>query len=109
MRLSQLAQDEDFQERSRTLFGQAHRLAVMTAIARSAGDVNPGDLAAELGFRAQSSIQGPMRDLLEAGLISELPDAGMRRKFYRREKSMVWAWIEELAEQFEHERSYQSS
>ena len=104
--LAQLASNERLQKLSRTLFGQAHRLAVMTAIARSDGDVNPGDLAEQLGFRAQSSIQGPMRDLVEAGLISELPEVpGMRRKYYRREESKVWAWIEEVAAQFEQERS----
>jgi hypothetical protein len=81
----------------------------MCAIARSGGDVNPGDLAADLGFRAQSSIQGPMRDLLKARLISELPDVGTRRKSYHREERKVWAWIQEEVAQFEQEGSLQKS
>jgi hypothetical protein len=107
-RLARLASDKDFQALSRTLFGQAHRLAVMSAIARSRGVVNSGDLAADLKFRAQSSIQGPMRDLLKAGLLSELPDVGTRRKLYERKECSVWAWIEEVVEQFEQEGSLQS-
>ena len=89
------AQDLELQGRSRVLFGQAHRLAVMHAIAQSDGLFNPGDMAAELGFRAQSSIQDPIRDLVSAGLISRRDNPEGRRTYYARNESKVWEWIEE--------------
>lgn len=75
----------------------------MIAVARSSsGVVNPGDLAAELGFRAQSSIQDPLRDLCAAGLLTRLPDTS-GRTYYERETSRVWAWIRDL--ELDHYRS----
>jgi hypothetical protein len=97
------AEDEALIALSRILFGQRHRLAVMIAVARSSsGVVNPGDLAAELGFRAQSSIQDPLRDLCAAGLLARLPDTS-GRTYYERQESKVWAWIEDLNR--EHQRA----
>jgi DNA-binding transcriptional ArsR family regulator len=90
-----MAEDSELQALSRILFGQAHRLAVMFAIARGDGLFNPGDMSAELGFRAQSSIQDPLRDLEKAGLITRSPKVGTR-VFYTRNPSKVWPWIEEI-------------
>ena len=90
-----MADDGELQALSRILFGQAHRLAVMFAVAQGDGLFNPGDMAAELGFRAQSSIQGPLRDLEKAGLITRSPKVGSR-VYYTRNPSKVWAWIEEI-------------
>lgn len=100
-----LADDPDLQALSRVLFGQAHRLTVMLGVARSNGVFSPGDLAFELGFRAQSSIQDPLRDLALAGLVSRLPKVG-NRSYYRRCESRAWDWVEELATQCQanHER-----
>lgn len=84
---------------SRTLFGQAHRLSVMVAIARGDGVVNPSDLASGLGL-VQSSIQLPMRDLEAAGLISRLPTS-VGRTYFTRSKSKVWEWAEELVSSFD--------
>ncbi|MBM7784431.1 helix-turn-helix domain-containing protein [Tenggerimyces flavus] len=81
---------------SKVVFGQELRLAVMLVIARSDGLVNPGDIAWELGLRAQSSIQDPLRDLQAAGLVSRAPRMGGKR-YYRRNPSLGWAWAEELA------------
>lgn len=91
-----LAEDLDLQALSRVLFGQAHRLAVMIAIAAGEDIFNPSDLAFELGYRAQSSIQDPLRDLVAADLISRLPKVG-GRTYFQRNPSKVWAWIGELA------------
>jgi hypothetical protein len=93
--VSAFADDKELQALSRILFGQAHRLAVMFAVARGDGLFNPGDIAAELGFRAQSSIQDPLRDLERAGLIGRAPKVG-NRVYYTRNPSKVWTWIEEV-------------
>ena len=93
--VSSMADDGELQALSRILFGQAHRLAVMFAVAQGDGLFNPGDVAAELGFRAQSSIQDPLRDLEKAGLITRSPKVG-NRVYYTRNPSKVWAWIEEI-------------
>ena len=91
------AEDERLRTLSKTVFGQEHRLAVMLAIARAPSElVNPGDLAAQLGFRAQSAVQLPIRDLAKVGLITrEVSES--RRIIYRRQPSSGWAFAEELA------------
>jgi DNA-binding MarR family transcriptional regulator len=91
------AADERLRALSKTVFGQEHRLAVMLAIAQATSElVNPGDLAAQLGFRAQSAVQLPIRDLERAGLLTREPRTS-RRTFYRRQPSSGWAFAEELA------------
>jgi DNA-binding transcriptional ArsR family regulator len=85
------------EERSKQLFGQAHRLAVMIAIAHSPdGRVNPTDLTFQLGL-AQSAFQAPLRALVAAGLLA--CDTSARRNFYIRQKSKVWEWVLELEAQ----------
>jgi len=93
------ASDAAVQRLSKVIFGQVHRLAVMVGIAHSDGIVNPGELAATLGFAAQSSVQGPLRDLEAAGLISRLPNSG-GKTFYRRNTSLVWDWVQQLETSF---------
>jgi predicted transcriptional regulator len=83
------------QRLSKTLFGQRHRLEVMIAIAESDGLVNPGDLAEQLGFRAQSAVQAPLRDLTDAGLLMRLPTQG-GRVYLQRVESTAWQWSLEL-------------
>lgn len=91
------AQSSRVQELSRVVFGQKHRLAVMAAIAQSDGLVNPSDLAAELGFNAQSAIQQPLKDLTTAGLITR--QDGMGRVYYRRNPHTLWSAATELLAQ----------
>lgn len=91
------AQSVRVQTLSSVVFGQKHRLAVMAAIAQSDGLVNPTDLAADLGFRAQSAIQQPLRDLTTAGLITR--EDGMGRVYYRRNAHGLWAAALELLAQ----------
>ena len=67
----------------------------MAGIAHSDGIVNPGDLAATLGFPAQSSVQAPLRDLEAAGLISRMLNSG-GKTHYRRNSGLVWDWVKEL-------------
>lgn len=81
-------ESERVQELSRIVFGQRHRLALMAAIAQSDGLVNPSDLTVELGFSAQSSIQKPLRDLTDAGLLTR--EDGMGRVYYRRTPHALW-------------------
>lgn len=82
------AQSRRVQELSTIVFGQKHRLAVMAAIAQSDGLVNPSDLAADLEFRAQSTLQQPLKDLTAAGLITR--EDGMGRVYYRRNQHSLW-------------------
>jgi len=91
------AQSARVQELSAIVFGQKHRLAVMVAIAQSDGLVNPSDLAAELGFRAQSALQGPLKDLLAAGLITRVDGPG--RVYYQRNPHSLWPAAIELLQQ----------
>jgi DNA-binding transcriptional ArsR family regulator len=91
--------------RSKQLFGQAHRLAVMIAIAHSGdGKVNPTDLTFKLGI-AQSAFQAPLRALVEAGLVTKVTEHG--RNYYVRQDSKVWDWIKELGEQLAAEEARQ--
>ncbi|WP_165546425.1 MarR family transcriptional regulator [Kribbella soli] len=90
------ADDDRLQSLSKTLFGQRHRLAVMLAVARGDGVINPSDLTEQLGFRAQSSVQAPLRDLASAGLITRVPTSS-GKTYYRRNSSLAWAWAEEIA------------
>lgn len=89
------------QARSKLLFGQAHRLALMIAIANAPdGRVNPTDLSRELGL-AQSAFQKPLRDLLEAGLVAH--ELSLRRNVYVKQPSLVWDWVAELDTQIQSE------
>jgi len=78
------------------VFGQRHRLAVMAAIAQSDdGIVNPSGLVETVGLRAQSSIQRPLKSLVDAGLLTRI--AGIEtRVYYRHEDSHAWAFALEL-------------
>jgi DNA-binding MarR family transcriptional regulator len=92
---------ESMEEQSKLLFGQAHRLAVMAAIAQAPdGRVNPTDLTFQLGL-AQSAFQAPLRDLVAAGLLTR--ETVGRRGFYVRQESKVWDWILELTSQLQVE------
>ena len=88
---------ETLRETSRQVFGQAHRLEVMLAVARSDdGIVCLTELAKALEVSV-SSLQKPFQALVHARLISPLPDADSRYRFYTRNPSAAWAWAEELA------------
>jgi DNA-binding transcriptional ArsR family regulator len=93
--------------RSKQLFGQQHRLSLMIAIARSPdGRVNPSQLAVELGM-AQSAFQVPLRNLLDAGLLSHERREG--RNYYTRAPSKVWDWVLEVSDQVTAEEKRQGS
>jgi DNA-binding MarR family transcriptional regulator len=85
------------QELSKSLFGQVHRLAIMLAIAESDGLVNPTDLSFQLRL-SQSALQGPIRDLVDGGLLTREARGG-RRTIYRRVDSKGWDFVRELAEE----------
>ena len=68
----------------------------MIGIARGSKEFFLADLATELGFENLSSIQDPVRDLEASGLITRLPKSAQRVRF-RRNRSKVWSWAEELA------------
>jgi hypothetical protein len=101
------AQSPRVQELSAIVFGQKHRLAIMVAIARSDGLVNPTDLAVELEFPAQSALQKPLQDLTAAGLLTR--QDGMGRVYYRRNPHTLWdAALELLAQALADEVAHTS-
>lgn len=82
---------------SQRLFGQWYRLEVMVAIAQSTdGIISLGELAAQLGLTA-SNLQNSLRDLTRAGLLSRLPPGDSKRRYYRRNESLAWAFVQEIA------------
>jgi hypothetical protein len=93
---------------SRILFGQALRLEVMVAIARSDGLVNLTDLATAIGVQNASRIQKPLDDLKAGGLLVEAEMSDSRRHWLRRSDSLVWQWVVELAAEHGYETVPQS-
>ncbi|WP_445256332.1 hypothetical protein [Nocardioides aurantiacus] len=83
---------------SKTVFGQELRLAVMLYIGRHPdGLFCYSDVAEGVEVRSASSVQEPLKALLDAGLIvrqDSLP--GDRHRWYRRLESSGWAFAEEL-------------
>lgn len=84
---------------SKTVFGQELRLAVMLFVARHPdGLFCLSEVADGIDVRSASSVQDPLRALLESGLIAGqegLP--GDRHRWYRRLDSSAWSFAEELA------------
>ena len=86
---------------SQVLFGQRYRLEVMVAIASSEeGIVCLTELAKALDL-APSNLQNPLRDLTRCGLLSRLPPGDSKRRYYRRNESLAWAFVVEMASQAE--------
>jgi DNA-binding transcriptional ArsR family regulator len=80
-------------------FGQRYRLELMLAVAESEdGIVCLTDLAKLLDISI-SNLQGPLRALIGAGLLTALPRGDSRRKFYIRNPSAAWTWANELRNQ----------
>jgi DNA-binding IclR family transcriptional regulator len=93
------ASPEHLRTVSEVLFGQRYRLEVMLAIAFSEdGLVCLTDLARDLGL-TPSNLQNPLRDLVRCGLLSRLPPGDSRRRYYRRNESLAWAFVVEMASQ----------
>lgn len=90
------AQD-DLRAVSRIAFGQAHRLELMVVIRASEdGLCTLTELAKQLDV-TMSSLQRPLQALIELGLLTPLPDAGTRFRYYARNPSPAWQWASELA------------
>ncbi|MCS5498375.1 hypothetical protein NY547_14075 [Cnuibacter physcomitrellae] len=82
---------------SKRAFGQSHRLELMLAIADAEdGIITQTDLARSLNV-SMSSLQKPFQDLVTIGLISALPDADSRFRYFTRNPSRAWDWAYELA------------
>ncbi len=95
---------------SKIVFGQELRLAVMLFVARHPdGLFCYSDLAAGIQVRSASSVQDPLKALMDSGLIVRqegLP--GDRHRWYRRIDSACWAFAEELAATVETSQSTKS-
>jgi DNA-binding IclR family transcriptional regulator len=87
---------------SRVIFGQTHRLELMLAVAASPdGIVCLTELAKELEVSV-SSLQRPFESLVQSRLLSPLPDADSRFRYYARNPSSAWSWARELKQQIEN-------
>lgn len=84
---------------SAALFGNRYRLELLAALAES-GDrgVNLSQLAEDRTV-APSVYYGPIRDLLNAGLVERLGQiTGDRRCWYRRREYGFWNTVSSLAQ-----------
>jgi len=79
------------------LFGNRHRLELLVALAEAQdGGVNLSMLAAVQGVPA-SVYYGPLRDLIDAGLVRRLDrSVGDRRRWYSRTDHAVWECLRPL-------------
>jgi hypothetical protein len=83
-------------DKSQVAFGQRYRLELMLAVAASDdGIVCLTDLARQLDVSI-SNLQGPLRAMISAGLLTPLPRGDSQRKFYIRNPSAGWTWAHEL-------------
>lgn len=101
--------DEDQREHlralSRALFGQKHKLELMLAIANAEdGIVCQTDLAKALNV-TMSSLQRPFESLVSAELVTPLPSAESKYRYFVRNPSALWAAALELGEQTTQRRS----
>lgn len=80
------------------LFGNRHKLELMSAFAQAEdGKINLSALAVEQGVSA-SVYYSPVNDLLRAGLVERLPrQLPERRRWYQRSDSAVWPCVRALA------------
>lgn len=85
---------------SKIVFGQEWRLSVMLAIARHHdGIFCLTDIAEAVGARNVSSVQVPLKSLVEAGLVHRQEAlSGEKHRWYSRGDSAAWRFAEELAE-----------
>jgi hypothetical protein len=82
---------------SALLFGNRHKLELLTALANAEdGRVNLSLLATAQGVPA-SVYYGPIRTLIDAGLVQRLaPQPHDRHRWYGRTESPLWACIRAL-------------
>jgi hypothetical protein len=85
---------------SALLFGNRHKLELLTALANAEdGRVNLSLLATRQRVPA-SVYYGPIRDLIDAGLVQRItPVPGERRRWYGRTESSFWACVQSLTGQ----------
>jgi len=83
---------------SRAAFGQAHRLELMLAISKSSDGLCTLTELAKLLDVSVSSLQRPFQALVEIGLLTPLPNADTRFRYYARNPSPAWQWAEDLAD-----------
>jgi DNA-binding transcriptional ArsR family regulator len=80
---------------SAVLFGNRHKLELLTALVEAGDDgVSLSDVADAQGVAA-SVYYGPLRPLIDAGLVERLGRrAEGRRCWYRRRENAFWGYVE---------------
>jgi hypothetical protein len=92
-----VARMDELREISRSAFGQRYRLELMLEIANAEDGVfTLTELSKSLDV-TMSSLQKPMHDMVAIGLLTPLPDAGSRFRYYTSNPSSAWEWAYELA------------
>lgn len=105
--MSAIPVNDSIRQLSKLVFGQELRLPVMLFVGRHAdGLFCFSDLADGIEVRSASSVQGPLKALVDSGLVVRqegLP--GDKHRWYQRTASACWAFAEELAERVDAGRS----
>lgn len=80
------------------MFGQDHKLSVLLYVSRHRDHAfSLGDVSEWIGARYPSSVQKPLKDLYDCGLIIDAVTAPTdRTRAYVATASSVWALAEEL-------------
>lgn len=87
---------DELRRLSRAAFNQTYRLEVMLFIADSDGFVTQTEVAQGLGLPSASNVQGPIRSLIECGLLNPMPKTDNRSRFLARTDSPAWEWARQL-------------
>lgn len=88
---------DELRRLSRAAFNQAYRLEVMLYIADSDGFITQTEVAKALQLSV-SNVQGPIRSLIDCGLLTPLPKSDNRSRFMARSDSAAWQWANEMRE-----------
>lgn len=83
---------------SRSAFGQSHRLELMLAVMESEDGLCTLTELSQCLNVAISSLQRPFQALIDLGLLTALPGAGTRYRYFARNPSSAWQWAAELAD-----------
>ncbi|WP_182378312.1 hypothetical protein [Nocardioides sp. WS12] len=88
----------DVRDLSRRMFGQDHKLSVLLFVARRRDQAfSLGDVSDWIGARNSSSVQKPLKDLYDCGLIADALTAPTdRTRAYVATVSSMWSAAEEL-------------
>lgn len=96
--LAHQARHEEMRRRSKALFGNRDRLAVIAGVSQTDQAVCAADLEKRLGL-ANNRVRAQLLALAEAGLLIAMPKTPTERtQWYQRVSSPVWEMCDALYE-----------